>query len=152
MKLNLPLILAVAALLLAGGTVLARDIDCTGGKCVGTARGDFIGGSAAEDEISGRGGDDFIDGDPFDNLGLVGDDVIRAGAGDDVINDSSTGFDADTAFGGKGDDTIDVFDFDKSHDTVDCGPGKDTVFFDVGIDTVSTDCEVRNPVFARASR
>ena len=48
--------------------------------------------------------------------------------------------------GGTVDDTIDVADGDVvGGETVDCGPGTDTVYFDEGVDKVSTNCETQNP-------
>jgi hypothetical protein len=136
-------VLAVAALLLAGETALAKDLFCLGGKCVGTERADQIFGTDGMDKIAGRDGGDII----FDDLFLAADDVVHGGAGPDVIRDDG-GPDVDTIFGGKGDDAITVREsfgttVDTTIDVVDCGPGEDTVFFDP-TDNVK-DCEILNP-------
>ncbi len=82
----LAIVLVTAALLIASGTVLAKDISCgppASGPCVGTRRVDDIRGTTGNDEISGRGGNDTIFGDfPFG--GGVGNDTIRGGDGDDI--------------------------------------------------------------------
>jgi Ca2+-binding RTX toxin-like protein len=132
------LIVVTVMLLLAGGAVLAKDVTCTGGECLGTKRADTIAGTTGNDQIrAGAGGDD-IDGNG-------GSDVIRGGLGNDTIDVSGADSQRDTIFGGEGDDVIGVED-NNSADKVDCGPGKDTVVLEKGVDTV-TNCEtkVSNP-------
>jgi Ca2+-binding RTX toxin-like protein len=139
MKRNVILALVVmTALLLAGGAVLAEDVTCTGGECLGSKGADLIAGTAGNDEIRGGAGGDDIDGNG-------GGDVIRGGPGNDVLDVSGPDSQRDTIFGGKGDDVIGVQD-NNSADNVDCGPGKDTVILEKGVDTV-TNCEtkVSNP-------
>ena len=125
-----------AALLLTGGVVLAKNINCTGGKCVGTKKADIITGSFGDDTIFGRGGNDRI----VDDLGTT---EIHGGSGNDEIIDVNRS--VATIFGEKGDDSINVregnADFDP--DFVDCGPGIDTVFVDP-TDT-RLNCEILNP-------
>ena len=139
-KMLLGLFALAAALLLAGGAALAREIDCGGGQCVGTDRADAMFGTTGEDDISGRDGNDTIAGDPAVSPFIYGDDLIRGGAGRDDIRDGNHGDpDVDQIFGGKGADRIDVREGDNSRDVVDCGPGTDTVLLDE-TDTV-TNCE-----------
>jgi Ca2+-binding RTX toxin-like protein len=127
-------LIVVTALLLAGGAVLAKDVFCTGGECVGTKRADTIADSTGNDQIrAGAGGDDIN--------GNGGGDVIRGGLGNDTIDVSGLDSQRDTIFGGKGDDLIGV-DENNSADKVDCGAGNDTVFFEKGVDTV-TNCETK---------
>jgi Ca2+-binding RTX toxin-like protein len=144
MKRNLILALVVVtALLLAGGAVLARNIDCTGGLCTGTKRADSIVGTAGADEIVGRAGNDTLIGDPANS---TGDDLIRGGAGNDAISDPFDGADVDTIFGGKGNDTINVREGASGGDNpdiVDCGPGTDTVVVDPTDQRAN--CEILNP-------
>ncbi len=135
--------LVAMALLLAGGAVLARQIDCTGGLCVGTKKADSLVGTAGDDEIVGRAGNDTLIGDP-DNS--TGDDLLRGGGGKDSISDPFDGNDVDTVFGGNGNDTINVREgaaFSDAPDVVDCGPGTDTVIVDPGDSRLN--CEILNP-------
>lgn len=139
----LALVAVMVSLLLAGGVALAKDITCGGGECLGTEQADAIEGTDGNDRIFGLGGADTITGDT-ERIG--GSDLIRGGAGPDVIRDRSFG-DLDAVFGGKGNDSIDVRDDVNGAaggaDVVDCGDGKDTVFFDPD-DTVKN-CERKNP-------
>ena len=114
------LLVVTMALLLSAGTVLAKNITCTGGTCVGTRKADNMQGKFDNDTIFGRRGND---------------EIIDTGPGPDV----------DTIFGDKGDDTIRVNegDSDVDPDFVDCGPGIDTVFVDP-TDT-RLNCEILNP-------
>src|SRR5215213_5704770 len=112
------------ALLLAADAVLAKGIDCAGGKCVGTKRSDLMIGTAGHDEISGRGGNDTI-------LSHGGNDEIHGGDANDIILDFGPGPDVDTIFGDDGDDSINVREgADVDPDVVDCGPGTDKVTAD----------------------
>ncbi len=144
MNRTLMLALVAAALLLAAGAALAKDIACTGGgECRGTEQADAITGTPGDDRILGLAGNDALVGD----LARVGgDDVIRGGAGDDNITDLAPG-DADAVFGGKGNDTIDVEESNGQiaggADVVDCGDGKDTVFLNP--DDTAKNCERKNP-------
>jgi Ca2+-binding RTX toxin-like protein len=138
-KRTIALPLLLAALLLAGGAVLAEDIVCPG-TCAGSEQADVIVGQNEDKQIAGRGGNDTI----FGDLTVDGGNDLLRGAGGDEINDSFTSTDTDTVFGGKGNDTIDVRDGSEGKDVVDCGPGKDTVFFDPGVDRIKN-CEVKNP-------
>jgi Ca2+-binding RTX toxin-like protein len=132
-----------AAVLLTGGVVLARNIDCPGGLCTGTKKADSLVGTAGDDEIVGRGGGDTLIGDPANS---TGDDLLRGGGGNDSISDPFDGADVDTVFGGKGNDVINVREGASGGDDgdfVDCGPGTDTVVVDA-IDT-RLNCEIFNP-------
>ena len=134
------LVVVVVALLLAGGVVLAKEISCTGGVCLGTNKADIITGSTGTDQIKGRDGGDTIN----DDIG--GSDTIRGGNGSDTITDIGVVPDVDHIFGGKGNDVIDVQEgaaLNDNPDTVECGPGTDTVFVDAN-DT-RLDCEILNP-------
>src|SRR5215212_3333946 len=124
----LALVVVAVALLLAGGTVLAKQIICTSGHCVGTEHADTMQGASGNDELVGRRGNDEIFGDR--EGAPAGNDVLRGGAGKDLLFDGSQIVDTDTIFGGKGDDRIDVQEEDTTVDEVDCGPGRDTVFAD----------------------
>ena len=133
------LLMVAMALLLAGGVVLAKNITCTGGPCVGTKKADIMIGSPGTDQIKGRGGADGIN-------GFNGDDTIDGGGGNDSIGDQlGTVPDVDHITGGKGNDVINVREQDPSDepDFVDCGPGTDTVFVDAN-DT-RLNCEILNP-------
>ncbi|HEX5991006.1 MAG TPA: hypothetical protein VFY70_00435 [Thermomicrobiales bacterium] len=133
------LLVVAVALLLGSGVVLAKNITCTGGPCVGTKKADIMIGSAGTDQIKGRGGADGIN-------GFNGDDTIDGGGGNDSIGDQlGTVPDVDHITGGKGNDIIDVRegDVNDTPDQVDCGPGTDTVFVDA-TDT-RLNCEILNP-------
>jgi Ca2+-binding RTX toxin-like protein len=129
------------ALLLAGGTVLAKHIICKSGHCVGTERADTMQGASGNDELAGRRGNDAIFGDREGTP--AGDDLLRGGPGKDLLFDGSQIVDTDTVFGGKGDDRVDVKEGDDSVDDVDCGPGQDTIFADLSDQL--TNCESVNP-------
>jgi Ca2+-binding RTX toxin-like protein len=138
-------LLILAALLLTGGTVLAKSIECTGGPCIGTKRGDSIFGVAGTDQIDGRGGGDDIFGDP--RSGSAGNDTIHGGGGGDKITDSGdagSNEDIDHIFAEKGDDVINVREGDDSVDVVHCGGGRDSIFADPSDELTS--CEIVNPV------
>jgi Ca2+-binding RTX toxin-like protein len=133
----------MTTLLVAGGAVLAKNIDCPGGLCTGTKKADSLVGTTGDDEIVGRGSNDTLIGDPANS---TGDDLLRGGSGDDAISDPFDGADVDTVFGGKGNDTINVREGASGGDdpdVVDCGPGTDAVIVD-GNDT-RLNCEIFNP-------
>jgi Ca2+-binding RTX toxin-like protein len=135
----LALAVVTVGLLLAGGAVLAKDIECTGGPCVGTKRADTFTGSGVADQITGRAGNDVI-------FSGEGDDEVRGGRGADELVDNDPFRDVDTILGGKGNDIIDVREGTAggdNPDVVDCGPGTDTVFVDP-TDT-RLNCEILNP-------
>jgi Ca2+-binding RTX toxin-like protein len=137
----LAVVLVTAALLVASGVVLAKDVSCgppASGPCVGTRKADGLFGTTGNDEISGRGGNDTIIGD-FPYFSGAGNDTIRGSDGDDSLYDFNGGGDIDQVFGGKGNDFIQVADGDGL-DEVDCGAGKDEVKADPG-DTVAANCE-----------
>ncbi len=90
-------------------------IDLTVENVIGGRTSDTITGSNANNIIQGMNGNDTIDG----GRGL------------------------DTLDGGGGNDTIRAKD--GQQDRILCGGGIDIVFFDVGLDLVSPDCEILNP-------
>lgn len=134
-KLMLGLVPLTAALLLAGGTALAKEITCGAGRCVGTDRSDTMIGTLIEDVIVGRDGGDVIN-------GRAGSDELRGGRGNDQLVDDAVGADGDRLFGGKGDDILQMQEHDGSADFADCGPGHDQVTADP-TDTF-VNCEVLN--------
>lgn len=81
----------------------------------GGAGNDVLFGSGGNDVVAGNGGNDFVTGGAGDDVLLdsLGNDVIDGGAGDDIAIyrapgalGGTEGQDADTFFGGDGDDTL----------------------------------------------
>lgn len=148
-RVALLLVVAVVVLAMAGGVALAVNRTCLG--AVGA------GGTPAPDCVGTRAADTLTAGD--DNLhnivGMEGNDIITGGEGQDNIygdegNDSITDNedmpDLDFIWGDEGNDTIRVREGNDFGDTVNCGSGaKDRVFFDRGMDSISSNCEIRNP-------
>ena len=153
---------ALMTLLLAGGSALAssgpspsdvatsaakHEVFCGLGEpiCRGTKRADAIQGTAGQDDIVGRTGDDLILDDPVTSAGARNDnDTVLGGGGNDVIDaQEGTVPDTDTIFAGKGNDIVFVQENDGTFDSVDCGPGTDTVFADDN--DLLTNCERINP-------
>ena len=154
----------LAAITCPGGTCLGTAGDDT---LQGTAGVDVIDGNGGADTITGFGGNDLLFGDflngPHDPAldgpdriyggggadeldGLGGADLLVGGSGNDSIDArEGTGNPpgTDTIRGGRGNDTI--YAQDGAKDKIDCGPGKDNVYFDEGLDTV-TSCENKVPV------
>jgi len=105
--------------------VLARADSGVIGAQAGTADGEFLTGSAADDEIYGNEGDDWIEArDNEDTVhGGTGNDVIDAGSGRDSV---SGGEGNDVMAGGKGNDLLaggegnDVYTFNR-------GDGRDYI-------------------------
>jgi Ca2+-binding RTX toxin-like protein len=97
----------------------ADVIDCVGGTCDGTPRGDTITGTAVRDVIHGRAGDDLI-------RGLASNDSLGGGSGDDmIIGDAGR----DYLQGGRNKDTLDG-SLDNRRDTLKGGNGgADTFLF-----------------------
>lgn len=160
----------LAGLMLIGGLALAAvgagPAPAAPAVCanftVGTADGESISLTAANDAYDGGGGGDNIsglDGDDCllgsggnDNLqGGTGDDNLQGGAGGDTIlggdgaDDITGGAGGDTVLAGGGDDTVDAYDANGG-EVVSCGSGVDTVYADK-TDRVMPDCEnvVRAP-------
>ncbi|WP_126976564.1 Hint domain-containing protein [Frigidibacter oleivorans] len=81
-------------------------------------------GNAGNDTITGKGGDDFIDGgaDNDSLSGGAGEDTVLGGTGNDWID---AGAGADSVGGGDGRDTIHVGQGEGIGDTVDGGAGGD---------------------------
>ena len=95
-------------LAMVAGVAVAKSFVCDTLPCFGTKKKDQIG----------------------ERNGSVRD-RIYARAGDDTVNASRTGNDADVVFGGKGDDKINVQDGD-GRDRACGGPGIDTISLDSG--------------------
>ncbi|HJQ30059.1 MAG TPA: hypothetical protein VJ827_12010 [Rubrobacter sp.] len=121
------------------------------------SRGGLMGDSPAMSINSNRDGDDTISGgDGSDSIyGFGGDDVLVGGGGTDYIyaEEFRTRFGRpgfarsknpgkDTVKAGAGGDHIEAVDGHR--DVIACGGGKDAVWFDEDLDTVSSDCELRN--------
>ena len=115
---------------MSGDSYEARDTSTDGNDLVGGGQsGDDLVGYGGNDKLLGRSGGDFIYAE--ESSENEGEDVVRAGEGNDYI-----------------------LARDGAKDTIVCGPGKhDTVFFDQGgIDTVSNGCEhKRGGIYIAAS-
>lgn len=119
---------------------------------IGTRHADTITGSALDNDLVGRGGNDIIDGGDGDDLiygdakhqyainypELLGNDILNGGAGNDIIvggdgADIINGGDGmDTLIGGAGNSTIADFDNDilnggAGNDILRGLPGNDTL-------------------------
>ncbi|MEL7203427.1 MAG: calcium-binding protein [Pseudomonadota bacterium] len=94
----------------------------------GSAQGDLIFGSFADDKIDAQDGDDLI-------FSLSGDDEVSAGTGDDVVfagagHDTVNGGDGeDNMFGGRGND---VLVGNKGNDRMFGGSGDDMLVWNNG--------------------
>jgi Ca2+-binding RTX toxin-like protein len=110
----------------AGNDTLLGDGANTGD----TDGNDSVFGQLGNDRLGGRGGSDLLDGG-------FGFDTIDARE----LNPASTG--VDTVRGDIGGDTIRAVD--GKRDNIDCGAGTDDVFFDAGVDVVSSNCEGKHP-------
>lgn len=141
--------MAATVLAIAGGVALAVNKTCLGATgpsgsltpdCVGTRGADTLtAGDDNDHNIAGMEGNDIITGGGFH-------DKIYGDEGDDTITDDEDTLDLDFIYGDEGNDRINVQDGQNGMDTVNCGSGtKDRVFFDRGIDTISRNCEIRNP-------
>jgi Ca2+-binding RTX toxin-like protein len=115
---------------LDGDSYEARDTSTDGNDRLGVGKSfDELYGYGGNDIFLGRWGGDFIFAE--ESSENEGEDVVRAGEGNDYI-----------------------LARDGAKDTIVCGPGKhDTVFFDQGgIDTVSNGCEhKRGGIYIAAS-
>lgn len=98
-------LLTTMALALVASSGAALAFDCGAGSCWGTPHGDLMIGTAADQGLHGRGGDDLI-------RGLEGNDFLTGDAGDDAV------------FGGSGDDLVEG---NRGHDLVVGGSGADRV-------------------------
>jgi Ca2+-binding RTX toxin-like protein len=148
-RVALLLAIAAAVLTVGGGVALAANKDCFG--AVGS------GGTLAPDCVGTRAADTLTAGDDNSHniVGMEGGDIITGGGagdkiygdeGNDSITDNEDVPDLDIIWGDEGDDIIRVREGNGVGDTVNCGPGaKDKVFFDRRIDTISSNCEIRNP-------
>src|SRR5215207_286174 len=152
-KTVLVLALITLGVLLASGVALAATFNGTDGDDViyGGSTADTIDGKGGADALYGKGGSDTLYGGPgndnpatilYDNVtnsyvsagvrggggddtieGQEGDDDMEGNAGRDTVNDTSPN-DADKAWGGTEDDTINVADGDFI-DQAACGEGSD---------------------------
>ena len=115
-------------------TVLGRaGDDELHGDGVGDAandQGDSLQGGGGADELWGDNGDDAL-------VGGGGPDIIHADFGDTL---QERGF--ETAFGGRGNDTIRAADGLEDH--IGCGDGTDEVYYDAQKDVVGADCEIKH--------
>jgi Ca2+-binding RTX toxin-like protein len=120
-------------------------------------RGGLFGDSPKMSANSGHDGDDTLyGGDGRDLLyGFGGSDLLVGGDGVDyilagefrmsmgrpgVVNSKNPGVDIVSA-GADGDH---IETIDRRRDIIDCGSGKDAVWFDVKLDVVSPNCELKN--------
>lgn len=114
----------------------------------GTAFGDFLFGSAADNQLLGNDGDDTIDGLGGDDTlwGHAGEDTINGGDGDDLIyggdddDELNGGAGSDRVYGGDGNDDIDGGSNDDTlrgedgNDTIAGGQGDDVIYDGIGND------------------
>lgn len=126
---------------LTGGTVTGFRVLDTDGDTLMTVSGFTLAGTALasaiasndaggafENAIFGQG-DNIINGSDLDDIltASINGDTIDAGAGNDLIIESSAGF--DNVFGGDGDDTL-FLDGDAAFTQFDGGAGQDTIIVD----------------------
>ena len=119
--------------------------------------GGLMGDSPAMSVNSRRDGDDVVyGGDGRDTIyGFGGEDLLGGGGASDYIfaEEFRTRFGRpgfarsknpgkDTVNSGGGGDHVEAVDGHR--DVISCGSGKDAVWFDEGLDTVSSDCELKN--------
>ena len=103
---------------------------------------DMLYGGDGRDLLYGFGGSDLL-------VGGGGEDYILAGefrmsmSRPGVATSKNPGVDIVSA--GSGEDHIEAID--RRRDIIDCGSGTDAVWFDVGLDVVSSNCERRNFIF-----
>ena len=95
-------------------------------------------GGTGADDLSGNGGEDYLQGG-------LGPDTLSGGEGGDFISDGlgdhgSPENSVDTIDGGRGNDRIFSMTYKPAQDVVVCGPGFDRVHADRG-DSVAGDCE-----------
>jgi Ca2+-binding RTX toxin-like protein len=124
------------------------------------APGGLFGDSPKMSANSNRDGNDMLyGGDGRDSLyGFGGSDLLVGGDGVDYIlagefrmsmnrpgvaTSKNPGVDIVSA--GAGGDHVEAID--RRRDIIDCGGGVDAVWFDVGLDVVSPNCERRNFIF-----
>jgi Ca2+-binding RTX toxin-like protein len=151
---------------LIDGTESSETINARAGDdlIAGNGGNDVIYGDNGKDQGVGYGGNDTIYGGDGDD-GIIGramrgdedSDTVHGGKGNDVI-DAATFDDplesqdppVDYSYGESGNDTI--YAQDGNVDFIDCGETKggrterDTVYYDEGIDTVTENCEIKNPL------
>lgn len=123
------------------------------------SRGGLMGDSPGMSVNSNRDGDDIIHGgDGRDTMyGFGGDDLLVGGESSDYIfaEEFRTRFGRpgfarsknpgkDTVNSGAGGDHIEAVD--GRRDVIACGGGKDAVWFDERVDTVASDCELKNVI------
>jgi hypothetical protein len=108
----------------------------------GTNDSDEIRGTNDQDTVAPKAGNDDVYGrDADDSFVMTGQRrSLHDGAWDDVLIDSEAWRDTDRAFGGGGDDFVNVADGD-GRDEVDYGAGNgDTVVYDHG-EEIDRNCE-----------
>ena len=148
-RVALLLVIAATVLAVAGGAAFAVNRTCLG--AVGA------GGTLAPDCVGTRAADTLTAGDDNSHniVGMEGNDIITGGGfhdniygdeGNDSITDNEDTPDLDFIWGDEGNDIIRVREGNGVGDTVNCGSGaKDKVFFDRDVDTIRSNCEIRNP-------
>jgi Ca2+-binding RTX toxin-like protein len=103
---------------------------------------DMLYGGGGRDSLYGFGGSDLlVGGDGVDYI-LAGE--FRMGMSRPAVATSKNpGVDIVSA--GAGGDHVEAID--RRKDIIDCGSGDDAVWFDVGLDVVSPNCERKNFIF-----
>jgi Ca2+-binding RTX toxin-like protein len=148
--------LALLTAVALAGVAWAANIQCPndpqdigGGTCWGTEEADVIMGTSQRDEIYGFRGDDLVRAGAGADLIINGEDDYRfgedenhGGPGADRIVGN---LDSEKHFGGRGDDLLGDYKSGKNPDVFHCGAGRDEVIYNKGLDRVADDCEVLNP-------
>ena len=103
---------------------------------------DMLYGGGGRDSLYGFGGSDLLAGGAGDDYILAGE--FRTGMSRPAVATSKNpGVDIVSAGGGE--DHVEAID--RRKDLIDCGGGDDAVWFDVGLDVVSPNCERKNFIF-----
>lgn len=131
-------------LLVVTGALMAMLAATVAFAQTGTGASEAIYGGYGSDRIFGEGGDDLL-------VGEAGPDRIEGGPGNDFLVAAYlfsqvapyAPASADLLRGGAGDDLIDSADLAGSPDTVECGPGIDLVYAGVEdyVNFATNDCE-----------
>ena len=123
---------------------------------IGMGGADTMHGNGGSDYVVGDNGSDHIYGDAGNDKFLFGgddganDDYVHGGSGDDRLFGGFALGGVDRVYGEGGNDTIDAAQRNGSvspvtKEIIDCGAGaSDEVYFDKGVDVVSTNCEIKH--------